>query len=79
MCVGFNADTMQESKGIVLMRGDLHNAKQLNTNDAQYLVNQLNLFYTDQERLALVECFNKTPSAFDFGKLLDLASSVPLK
>lgn len=64
---------LQAEKGIVLMRGEYDDAM-LKPHEAQCLTNQLQLYYggSDNEKLLLVEKFNRQPQAF---KHMDLISN----
>lgn len=68
---------LQDSKGIVLMRGSLaqssvglSNIPRLSMEEAQMLVNWAQLYYLDDSRYALVTTFNKQPDKFHFDAVL---------
>ncbi|CAG8487297.1 2011_t:CDS:2 [Acaulospora morrowiae] len=63
---------LMDSKGIVLMHGELLEPKLLSLANAQYLTYFMQKFYvtgTEEER-ALVERFHKEPDRFDYNELL---------
>lgn len=65
---------LSESKGIVLMSGEIDTSSSLlSVREAQNLVYQLQLFYATggAAKLNLVEKFNKKPSDFDYQELLE--------
>eukprot|EP00041_Stephanoeca_diplocostata_P008169 m.118332 g.118332 ORF g.118332 m.118332 type:complete len:303 (+) comp17203_c0_seq1:199-1107(+) len=58
-----------ESKGVVLMAGDLDD--NINVMDAQFLANQVQLYYLgDAEAYDVVKQFNHRPEEFDYNTLL---------
>ncbi|XP_062509857.1 ATP synthase mitochondrial F1 complex assembly factor 1-like isoform X1 [Corticium candelabrum] len=61
---------LKNSKGIVLMKGDF--TSDLSTLEAQFLANQLQLYYTsrDKARWSLVRNFNFSPQDFDYMLLI---------
>uniref|UniRef100_A0A6B2LFY2 Uncharacterized protein n=1 Tax=Arcella intermedia TaxID=1963864 RepID=A0A6B2LFY2_9EUKA len=61
---------LMESKEIVFMRGEI-DPYQINVQEAQFLVNQLQIFYLDREKLRLVMKFNQEPNNFDYNLLLN--------
>ncbi|EDV23347.1 ATP synthase mitochondrial F1 complex assembly factor 1 [Trichoplax sp. H2] len=60
-----------DNKGIVLMSGNW-DPKQLNTTEAQFLANQLQLFYAgeDESRYSVVKSFNHFPENFNYEDIL---------
>ena len=60
---------LAETKELVLMRGDVM-PESITTTEAQYLVNQLQLFYLGDEKYQLVKDFNHNPAAFNYEDLL---------
>jgi len=66
-------------KGVVLMKGE-YDTKVLSPQEAQYLANQLQLYYDgrDAAKLALVRCFNVTPHLFDHTSLITQLESLSL-
>ncbi|GAV06842.1 hypothetical protein RvY_16763 [Ramazzottius varieornatus] len=60
-----------KEKGIVLMRGE-YDHKILNPLEVQCLLNQMQLYYgtADQEKIKLVDTFNKNPSSFSYTDLI---------
>ncbi|KAJ3022939.1 ATP synthase mitochondrial F1 complex assembly factor 1 [Thoreauomyces humboldtii] len=65
-------------KGIVLMRGDPADPKQLTLPQAQNLVYQMQMFYVagPPEKLNLVDKFHKDPGAFDYKELIDAVNTL---
>jgi len=63
--------TELQGKGLVLMKGE-YDTNVLSPREAQYLANQLQLYYSgrDKAKLALVRCFNVTPDQFDHQELI---------
>jgi hypothetical protein len=53
------------------MRGEV-DPLQVTAQEAQLLVNQMQLYYLNDERLGLVEQFNEDPQNFDYKQLLQL-------
>lgn len=53
------------------MRGEI-DPLQVTAQECQLLVNQMQLYYLNDERLELVKQFNENPKEFDFNKLLEL-------
>lgn len=75
---------LSESKGIVLMRGDINDKpkKMLTNSDAHYLAFALQQFYStdDPHKIKLVRLFNILPEKFDYHKLIkEMESVVPLQ
>jgi len=69
-------DELAESKELVLMRGMIH-TDQLTSHLVQALVNQLQIFYTNDEYYNdYVKLFNHQPNEFDFEKLMSLVQSM---
>ncbi|KAJ2550652.1 hypothetical protein EV175_003990, partial [Coemansia sp. RSA 1933] len=69
-----------DSKGLVLMRGDVggDSGKMLDVQNAQYLALQLQQFYVTggPEKRALLEKFNQNPDAFDHNELIEAAQKL---
>lgn len=64
-----------QSKGLVLMAG--HVGDGMKPIDAQFLVNQLQIYYNGKdEAYELVKVFNQEPSEFDFNILLNRLTSL---
>ncbi|KAK8375814.1 hypothetical protein O3P69_008511 [Scylla paramamosain] len=63
---------LKEERGIVLMHGE-YNKDILNAFEAQFLVNQLQLYYGsgDKERTALLEKFHQSPDQFKHMELVE--------
>ncbi|KAI9478687.1 MAG: ATP11 protein-domain-containing protein [Benjaminiella poitrasii] len=64
---------LQKSKGIVLMKGEINkDPRMLDTANAQFLAFALQQFYVTggEEKLKLVEKFQKHPAEFDFQDLI---------
>ncbi|KAG1443124.1 hypothetical protein G6F56_010788 [Rhizopus delemar] len=64
---------LQESKGIVLMKGDINDEpRMIDTNNAQFLAFALQQFYAtgNENNMKLVEKFHKSPGEFDFQELI---------
>jgi len=59
-----------ETKGIALVRGEVDLAR-LSTTDAQYLVNQLQIYYLADNKYQLVKTFNHDPARFDYNSLIN--------
>lgn len=53
------------------MRGEVDHL-QMTSQEAQLLVNQMQLYYLNDKGLELVKQFNENPSEFDYNKLLEL-------
>ncbi|KAG2200088.1 hypothetical protein INT47_007733 [Mucor saturninus] len=75
---------LSESKGIVLMRGDINDKpkKMLTNSDAHYLAFALQQFYStdDPHKIKLVHLFNTLPEKFDYHMLIkEMESVVPLQ
>eukprot|EP01113_Clastostelium_recurvatum_P013977 TRINITY_DN17552_c0_g1_i2.p1 TRINITY_DN17552_c0_g1~~TRINITY_DN17552_c0_g1_i2.p1 ORF type:complete len:139 (-),score=20.94 TRINITY_DN17552_c0_g1_i2:63-479(-) len=64
-----NYTDLVEEKGVVLMRGD-PNHEVLKPMEAQYLINQLQVYLLDDSRYKLMVTFNKHPSMFNFEDVL---------
>ncbi|KAL6054221.1 ATP synthase mitochondrial F1 complex assembly factor 1 [Balamuthia mandrillaris] len=70
MCMKYYTE-LAESKGLVLCRGDVETAM-LTTVEAQYLTNQLQLYYlAEEDKYRLVHTFNHKPQLFDYNLILD--------
>ncbi|KAI8972646.1 ATP11 protein-domain-containing protein [Pilobolus umbonatus] len=63
---------LSDSKGIVLMRGDIHPDKLISAKHAHFLAFLLQQFYatTDRNKRRLVETFNDQPEIFDYRQLI---------
>jgi len=59
-----------DSKGVVLVRGDIVNDKMLNPGEARTVLQLLRAFYTDADDYKMVLEFNHHPKLFDWDKLL---------
>lgn len=75
---------LAESKGIVLMRGEINDnpKKMLTASNAQFLAFALQQFYStdNQHRLELVRLFNDVPDEFNYKELIkEMDDIVPLK
>lgn len=70
---------LRESKGIVLMKGE-YDVKTINVQEAQCLVNELQLYYChdDPERLKLLESFTKQPDNFKHMSLVQQLENISL-
>eukprot|EP00039_Didymoeca_costata_P028309 m.20624 g.20624 ORF g.20624 m.20624 type:complete len:282 (+) comp6903_c0_seq1:20-865(+) len=69
---------LAESKGIVLMNGDVDD--KINVADAQMLSYQLQLFYLGgKENYQLVKDFNLNPQEFDYRKAVDRLDRMQMK
>ncbi len=61
---------LSRDKGVVLMKGDVDEAK-VTTTEAQYLVNQLQIHYiTDDRKFERVKTFNHRPEAFNYDEVV---------
>ena len=72
---------LQDSKGIVLMLGELNGPTgTLSSQEAQNLCYQTQLFYVSggDEKLRFVETFNKNPAGFDYQELIKQIETLPL-
>jgi hypothetical protein len=70
---------LANTKGLVLSRGDVETSK-LTTTEAQYLINQLQIYYSgDEKKYCIVQIFNHTPSQFDFNMVIGEFSDVNAK
>ncbi|KAJ1822795.1 hypothetical protein LPJ56_000618 [Coemansia sp. RSA 2599] len=70
---------LAESKGVVLMRGELDSECNLiDTQNAQYLALQMQQFYVTggPEKRAILENFNQRPELFNYQELIDLAQKL---
>ena len=56
-----------ETKDLVLMRGDVNG---VTTTEAQYLANQLQIFYLGDDKYRIVKDFNHNPASFNFDDVL---------
>ncbi|KAJ1646977.1 hypothetical protein LPJ64_001598 [Coemansia asiatica] len=68
-----------ESKGLVLMRGELDSESNLiDTQNAQYLALQMQQFYVTggPEKRAVLENFNQRPELFNYEELIELAQKL---
>jgi ATP synthase F1 complex assembly factor 1 len=63
---------LMDSKGIVLMSGEV-DTKMISVIDAQYLANQVQLYYITEEngRCSLLRAFNHSQEEFDYTKLFE--------
>ncbi|GMH02046.1 hypothetical protein Nepgr_003885 [Nepenthes gracilis] len=59
-----------ESKGLVLIRGDVVFTSKLNDSEAEWLLKTAQSFYLNDSRFKLVECFNKQTRDFEFKDVL---------
>ena len=62
---------LEESKGLVLVRGDITQPDALTVEQAGALMRDVHDFYTDAARYALVHAFNHRPAEFDFARVLE--------
>jgi ATP synthase F1 complex assembly factor 1 len=74
---------LAESKGIVLMKGDINDnpKKMLSASNAQFLAFALQQFYSpdNPRKLKLVERFNDLPEEFDYQELIkEMDNTIPL-
>eukprot|EP01090_Pellita_catalonica_P008173 TRINITY_DN1887_c0_g1_i2.p1 TRINITY_DN1887_c0_g1~~TRINITY_DN1887_c0_g1_i2.p1 ORF type:complete len:216 (+),score=28.23 TRINITY_DN1887_c0_g1_i2:39-686(+) len=68
---------LQESNDLVLLRGDV-DTKKLTTIEAQYLVNQLQIWYQiDTAKFELIKQFNDSPEGFDFDEVIKQVQVIP--
>ncbi|KAJ2661500.1 hypothetical protein IWW48_002367 [Coemansia sp. RSA 1200] len=71
---------LADSKGLVLMRGELEGRSNalLDSQNAQYLALQLQQFYVTggPEKRALLERFNQKPESFDYNELVQAAQKL---
>ncbi|KAI8375602.1 ATP11 protein-domain-containing protein [Choanephora cucurbitarum] len=70
---------LQESKGIVLMKGDINDdPRMITTANAQFLAFALQQFYVTggPDKLKLVEKFHTAPGEFDFNELIKAVETV---
>lgn len=67
---------LQDDKGIVLLTGEL-NTEFISVQDAQFLANQLQLFYAtgDTERQKLLDIFNNKPAEFKHMDIIKMLQS----
>jgi len=70
---------LQDKLNIVLMKGD-YDTNVLNGREAQYLANQLQLYYTgnDPDKLDMVRVFNTQPEKFDHNVLISHLETLEL-
>lgn len=61
---------LASTKDLVLLRGDVPPGS-LTTTEAQYLVNQLQLYFLRDDKYSLVKEFNHNPSAFNYNTLVE--------
>eukprot|EP01125_Pyxidicula_operculata_P016601 TRINITY_DN5734_c0_g1_i1.p1 TRINITY_DN5734_c0_g1~~TRINITY_DN5734_c0_g1_i1.p1 ORF type:complete len:254 (+),score=39.80 TRINITY_DN5734_c0_g1_i1:54-815(+) len=61
-----------ETKSVVLMRGEVDPFK-LDIQESQLLMNQIQLYYLDRDRLSIVRKFNMNPTQFDYNELLSFS------
>jgi hypothetical protein len=62
---------LKESKGLVLMKGQVNTAV-LQPTDAAFLGNQTTIWYFDDDRYKnFVWKFNHEPASFDFAKVIE--------
>ena len=67
---------LQESKGIVLMRGDVDTSV-ITTQEAQLLANLWQIYLLDDDKYKLLETFNHEPTKFDYNLVLkDIEATV---
>lgn len=59
-----------ESKGVVLIRGDVVFTSKLNDSEAKWLLETTHSFYLNDLRYKLVEQFNKETHEFEFKDVL---------
>lgn len=59
-----------ESKGVVLIRGDVVFTSKLNDSEAKWLLETTHSFYLNDARYKLVERFNKETREFEFKDVL---------
>ncbi|XP_060528684.1 ATP synthase mitochondrial F1 complex assembly factor 1 [Cylas formicarius] len=73
-------EDFKESKGIVLMRGE-YDKNIINAKEAQCLANQLQLYYTqdDKQKQKLLDTFTHHPDTFDHMDLVKEISNISLK
>ncbi|KAJ3197236.1 hypothetical protein HDU82_001522 [Entophlyctis luteolus] len=71
-------DDLGESKGVVLMRGEVSDGGVLTAEDARLLVLLTQTFYVTggAAKRRLVEAFNRTPHAFDYRELVAEAERI---
>jgi hypothetical protein len=62
---------LMESKGLVLVRGDITQPDALTVQQALDLMRHAHEFYGDAERHELVHAFNHRPAEFDFARVLE--------
>jgi ATP synthase F1 complex assembly factor 1 len=62
-------DELAESKGLVLMRGDV-NAQKMTVEQAQMLMHHVQIYYLSPVHYRFAEVFNKRPKEFDFEMML---------
>lgn len=69
-----------EKLGVVLMRGE-YDSKVINAQEAQCLVNQLQLYYaqSDEKKLALLERFNLKPDDFKHTDVITELENLSIK
>lgn len=61
-----------ESKGLVLIRGDVVFSSKLGDSDAEWLLETMQSFYLNDVRYKLVERFNKETREFEFKDVLQV-------
>eukprot|EP01095_Lingulamoeba_sp_RSL-Kostka_P016872 TRINITY_DN8465_c0_g1_i1.p1 TRINITY_DN8465_c0_g1~~TRINITY_DN8465_c0_g1_i1.p1 ORF type:complete len:272 (+),score=31.32 TRINITY_DN8465_c0_g1_i1:154-969(+) len=62
---------IEDSKGIVLMRGDISDTTLLTTQKAQFIINTMQLFYLDNDKYKYIKQFNVDPNNFDIQNVID--------
>lgn len=63
-------DELRNTKGVVLVRGELVTSTNLDREEAAKLVGHMHRFYMEADGQAIVSDFNRGAASFDFGQVL---------
>lgn len=79
-CLNIVHYTEFKDKGVVLMRGEF-DSKVISAKEAQCLANQLQLYYSqnNKDKIALLEVFTKTPDKFKHMDVIKELENIELK